>query len=100
MVTTFMTTLAHHALTKEERMCVIKNEQAPKKEKPIYDWKRIEKSQSMTGNKGRPGMRIQNTDGKKPKDYSFMIAELIPAWTANAIHFRIEKRDSLWTPRS
>ena len=35
--------------------------------------------------------RIQNTDGKKPKDYSFMIAELIPAWTADAIHFRTEK---------
>ena len=26
-----------------------------------------------------------------PKDDTFMIAELTPAWTADAIHFRTEK---------
>ena len=56
-----------------------KDEEAPKKEEPIYEWKRIkEGDNNPAGNKGRPGKRIHNTDGEKPKDYSFMIAELIP----------------------
>ena len=55
-------------------------------------------------NKRRPEKRIQSThkknSPKKPKDYSFMIAELIPAWTADAIHLRmLTERNPLWKPR-
>ena len=42
-----------------------------------------EKDTKPAGNKGRPGEGIQSTDGKQPKDYSSMIADLIPAWTAD-----------------
>ena len=50
-----------------------------------------EKDSKTAGNKGRPGRRVQSTDGKHPKDYSFVIVEFIPAWMAVAIHFRTEK---------
>ena len=48
---------------------VIKNEQAPKKGKPIYDWKRIKKGTTNPAeNERQPKKRVQDTDGEKPKD--------------------------------